>query len=59
VVLQGETGWEAFDPQEDRLITSDEIGPLFIKGHGHGVGIVNELAASNFKPKKKRRFGLF
>jgi hypothetical protein len=57
--LQAETGWVAYDPQEDRIVEVDELYDLFGTGHAQGVVKTAEIIESLEKPKRKRRFGLF
>ncbi len=57
--LAEETGWVAYDPQEDRVVGPGEVAALFGSGQIHGADAVKEIAKSNPEPKKKRRFGLF
>jgi hypothetical protein len=58
--LRDETGWIAFDPQSDRVVDLDELRREFASGHAHGVDRVADVAASESKPKRRRRFfGIF
>ena len=57
--LQAQTGWVAYDPQEDRIVELDELYDLFGTGHAQGVVKTAEIIESLEKPKRKRRFGLF
>jgi len=58
--LATETGWVLYDPQEDRIVETNELGALFGSGQAHGVSAIERLgAASEQAPKKKRRFGVF
>jgi hypothetical protein len=57
--LQAETGWVAYDPQEDRIVDVGELGEVFAAGHAEGVVKTTEIIQSLERPKRKRRFGLF
>jgi hypothetical protein len=59
LALEHQTGWVAFDPQEDRILEPTDVAELFGSGRAHGADIVKEMATPNSEPKKKRRFGLF
>jgi hypothetical protein len=54
--LQAETGWVAYDPQEDRIVAVSELGDVFGAGHAQGVVKTAEIIRSLERPKRKRRF---
>jgi hypothetical protein len=60
--LSNTTGWVLYDPQDDRIVGTDEIRGVFGTGHAHGVGIVEGLTenlSAERPAKRKRRFGIF
>jgi hypothetical protein len=57
--LRAETGWVAYDPQEDRILEPEELRDVFGAGHARGVVKADEILRTLEKPKRKRRFGLF
>jgi hypothetical protein len=55
--ISQQTGWVAYDPQDDRVVGPGELRAAFLGGHEDGVGLVEQIAADE---RPRRRFlGLF
>src|SRR5262245_11871050 len=57
-VLTAANGWVAYDPQQGRIVRTDEVRAAFGSGHAHGAEVVKGIGTDE-KPKRKRFFGLF
>jgi hypothetical protein len=54
--LTDQTGWVAFDPQEDRALDLPELRATFIGGHAAGVEYVDEIIAEEASERRPSLF---
>jgi hypothetical protein len=59
MALTVQTGWIAFDPQEDRALDGHELRAAFTGGHAAGVGFVSEIVADEESRSRPSWFGRF